>query len=66
MSTKGLTTIKAQALLSLSEIGSCNLDELNDRLFIEKITVTRILDGLAKKGWVKKERGKEDRRIVTV
>lgn len=61
-----MTGTQARTLQLLSEEGSHRISQLHDQLFIESSTTTRILDGLVKKGYIIRERSRNDRRTVTV
>lgn len=39
---------------------------LSNRLSLEKSTVSRLLSGLEKRGWIERDRNPDDRRIVEV
>ena len=51
------------ALGTLSEEGPLAQQELADRLGLEKSTVSRLVAGLAERGWVVRERDADDRRF---
>lgn len=50
------------ALGELTEADALSQQELADRLGLEKSTVSRLADGMAKRGWLTRERATDDRR----
>jgi DNA-binding MarR family transcriptional regulator len=53
-------------LRSLGEEGSLNQSELSALLGIEKASSTRVLDELEQRNLIRRERSREDRRVVIV
>ncbi len=51
-------------MLVLLQAGSLRHGELAERTFRDRTTLTRFLDGLEKKGYVKRERAPDDRRSI--
>lgn len=51
-------------LFPLMEKESTNQKSLSDRLGKDKTTISRLVDGWVKKGWVKRTQNTEDKRIV--
>ncbi|XDD43753.1 MarR family winged helix-turn-helix transcriptional regulator [Leptospira sp. WS60.C2] len=53
-------------LLPLMEKESINQKGLSDRLAKDKTTISRLVDGWVKKGWVKRIQSPEDKRIFSL
>lgn len=62
----GLTGPQLVLLKELSSQGSLSVGELTDAVHLSQATVTGILDRLAKRGLVRRERSDEDKRRVLV
>ena len=63
---EGLTNIQWQALISIYFHRGVNCAVLARDLSYDKGATTRLLDVLEGKGWVTRERGRDDRRLVGV
>ncbi|MEL7357409.1 MAG: MarR family transcriptional regulator [Cyanobacteria bacterium J06560_6] len=57
---------EAHALMVLMQEQPLSQGMLSNRLNLEKSTVSRLLSGLEKRGWIKRDRNPDDRRIVEV
>ena len=53
-------------VISLIDEGGTEMSAFSSRLGIDNSTVTRLIDRLEKKNWVKRERSQLDNRIVKV
>lgn len=51
-------------MLVLLQAGSIRHGELAERTFRDRTTLTRFLDGLERKGYVKRERAADDKRSI--
>lgn len=63
---KGLTPAEGRTLIALKLYNIRSTAELAERLFVAKSRVTRILDGLVNKGFVKRSEDTADRRKCLV
>lgn len=61
-----LTHADARILLILNHQGKLLQDDLVKQMYIDKSAVTRMLQNLIKKGYIKKEISNEDRRFAYV
>jgi DNA-binding MarR family transcriptional regulator len=59
----GLTLSQRDVLLALWENGPTDQTALRDRLGLEQSSVSRLVDGLARRGLVALDPAKEDRRV---
>ncbi|MEO1386387.1 MAG: MarR family transcriptional regulator [Cyanobacteria bacterium J06634_6] len=57
---------EAHALMVLMQEQPLSQGMLSNRLSLEKSTVSRLLSGLEKRGWIERDRNPDDRRIVEV
>ncbi|MEL7070961.1 MAG: MarR family transcriptional regulator [Cyanobacteria bacterium J06581_3] len=57
---------EAHALMVLMQEQPLSQGMLSNRLNLEKSTVSRLLSGLEKRGWIERDRNPDDRRIVEV
>lgn len=57
---------EAHALMALMQEQPLAQGVLSNRLSLEKSTVSRLLSGLEKRGWIERDRNPDDRRIVEV
>jgi DNA-binding MarR family transcriptional regulator len=62
----GITGPQLWALKTISADGSLPLGELSNKMYLHPSTVTGVVDRLEKKGYVVRDRGQEDRRVVEV
>jgi MarR family transcriptional regulator, organic hydroperoxide resistance regulator len=62
----GITGPQLWALKTISQSGSMSLGELSKRMYINPSTITGVVDRLEKKGYVLRNRGEKDRRVVKV
>jgi len=62
----GITGPQLWALKIISADGSLSLGELTKKMYLHPSTVSGVVDRLEKKGYVARDRGREDRRVVTV
>jgi DNA-binding MarR family transcriptional regulator len=59
----GLTLSQRDVLLALYEEGSLDQSALRDRLGLEQSSVSRLVDGLVRRGLVELQTGDRDRRV---
>lgn len=57
---------EAHALMELMQNQPLSQGALVKRLSLEKSTVSRLLSGLEKRGWIERDRNPADRRVVEV
>lgn len=62
----GLTPSRFGALETLFHLGPLPQGELAAKLLKSEGNITLVVDNLERKGWVSRERGVKDRRVVTV
>ena len=62
----GITGPQLWALKTISANGNLPLGELTKKMYLHPSTVTGVVDRLEKKGYVVRDRGQEDRRVVKV
>ena len=62
----GITGPQLWALKTLSEYESLPLGELSRKMYLHPSTVTGVVDRLEAKGYVLRDRDREDRRVVNV
>ena len=62
----GITGPQLWALKTISANESLSLGELTKKMYLHPSTVSGVVDRLEKKGYVVRDRGQEDRRVVTV
>ena len=62
----GITGPQLWALKTICVNGSLSLGELSKKMYLHPSTVSGVVDRLEKKGFVVRDRGQEDRRVVTV
>ena len=62
----GITGPQLWALKIISTDGRLSLGELTKKMYLHPSTVSGVVDRLEKKGYVARDRGREDRRVVTV
>jgi len=62
----GITGPQLWALKIISADGRLSLGELTKKMYLHPSTVSGIVDRLEKKGYVVRDRGQEDRRVVKV
>jgi DNA-binding MarR family transcriptional regulator len=63
---EGVTIAQCHTLLELQSHDSINLNELSEKLYLDKSTVSRTVDGLVKNGTVNRIVPKENRRKVMI
>jgi len=61
-----LTVTELHTIALVGRLGSPRMSELAQRGHVTRGTITFMIDKLAKKGYVKRTRGKTDRRVVRV
>jgi len=61
-----LYTEQYGVLCSLNEMGTLTLSQLAEQLYKDKTTITRLIDSLVKKEFIKKEPSQTDRRAFDV
>ena len=66
LSDVGLTESQFNILDALLHLGSLSQKDLGNKLLKSGGNITMVVDNLEKRGLVKRERGKEDRRYFTV
>lgn len=54
------------ALKTISAHGSLSLGDLSKKMYLHPSTISGVVDRLEKKGFVVRDRGREDRRVVKV
>lgn len=62
----GITGPQLWALKTISQNGSLPLGELSEKMYLHPSTITGVVDRLEKKGYVVRDRGEKDRRVVMV
>ena len=62
----GITGPQLWALKTIHKNRSLSLGELSKKMYLHPSTITGVIDRLEKKGFVLRDRGQEDRRIVKV
>ena len=62
----GITGPQLWALKTLSTEGSLSVGDLSKKMYLHPSTVTGVVDRLEKKGYVVRDRGQKDRRVVKV
>lgn len=62
----GITGPQLWALKTISTEGSLSLGELSKKMYLHPSTITGLVDRLEKKGYVLRDRGQKDRRVVKV
>jgi len=62
----GITGPQLWALKIISADGRLSLGELTQKMYLHPSTVSGVVDRLEKKGYVARDRGRKDRRVVTV
>jgi DNA-binding MarR family transcriptional regulator len=60
----GLTITQCHPLLEIEEMGQSNLKDLASKMNLDKSTLSRTIDGLVRRGLVKREADSDDRRYV--
>lgn len=63
---EGVTLAQCHTLLELQLQKSIGLNELSEKLYLDKSTVSRTVDSLVKKGTVNRDVPEENRRKVTL
>jgi len=62
----GITGPQLWALKTLFQNESLSLTDLSERMYLHPSTITGVIDRLEKKGYVKRNRDKVDRRVIYV
>ncbi len=62
----GITGPQLWALKTVAANGSLSLGELSKQMYLHPSTISGVVDRLEKKGFVVRDRGQEDRRVVRV
>jgi DNA-binding MarR family transcriptional regulator len=62
----GITGPELWVLKSISTNGSISPGHLSKKMYLHPSTITGVVDRLEKKGYVLRDRGQEDRRVVKV
>lgn len=62
----GVTVSQCHALMELVELEGLTVNELSDRLCLDKSTVSRIIESLVNSDLVSRENPKENRRIAMI
>lgn len=62
----GITGPQLWALKTISENEKLSLGELSKRMCLHPSTITGVVDRLERKGYVLRDRGQEDRRVIKV
>ena len=62
----GITGPQLWALKTISANGSLALGELSRKMYLHPSTISGVIDRLEQKGYVVRDRGHEDRRVVMV
>jgi DNA-binding MarR family transcriptional regulator len=63
---EGVTLAQCHALLELQLHKSISLNELSEKLYLDKSTVSRTVDSLVRNGAVNREVPRRNRRMVTI
>lgn len=66
LSRYDLTYTQYIVLLVLWEVKKCTVKELGERLYLDSGTLTPVLKNLQQKGYLEKNRSKQDERVVEV
>jgi len=61
--SRGITRAQWRVLIMLSRIDGCTQSELAERLYVERITLCRMVDRLAEAGFVERRADPSDRRV---
>jgi MarR family 2-MHQ and catechol resistance regulon transcriptional repressor len=64
--TLDLTEKQLGVLEALLHLGPLQQHELGDKLLVSRANVTLIVDQLSRRGWVRRERRRDDRRCILV
>lgn len=62
----GLDAAPLSALLKLRRQDGLTITELGDKLFLKASTITSLVDRMERDGLVRRERNKDDRRVVRI
>jgi len=62
----GLTVEKYRAMLAIARFTDCTMTELSQFTFIDRTTLTRMIDQLVARGWVTRGHAPRDRRHVVL
>lgn len=62
----GFTSSQCYSLIEILKAGSLTMNELSEKMKLDSSTMTRVIDKLVRDELIKRERDKEDRRIVLV
>ncbi len=62
----GITGPQLWALKTIYAVESLSLSELSQKMYLHPSTVTGVVDRLEKKGYVFRDRGQKDRRVIQV
>ena len=62
----GITGPQLWALKTISQNGKLSLGELTKKMYLHPSTITGVVDRLEKKGYVSRDRGQGDRRVINV
>lgn len=62
----GVSLVQCHALMEIDPDDSMNLGELSDRLYLDKSTVSRTVDGLVKNRLLKREIPDQNRRKISL
>lgn len=63
---QAVAVAEAHTLMELMQTQPLSQSALSKRLSLEKSTVSRLLTGLEKRGWIERDRNPADRRIVEI
>lgn len=63
---EGVTVAQCHTLLALPRGGSIKLNDLSEKLFLDKSTVSRTVDSLVRNGTVNRIIPEENRRVVRI
>lgn len=62
----GCTDLQIESMLFLLEYEKLSMNEMSNKINLNRSTATRIIDHLAREGYIKREQDKEDKRIFYV
>jgi len=62
----GITGPQLWALKTIFQNGSLSLRDLSERMYLHPSTITGVMDRLEKRGYVSRDRDREDRRVIKV
>jgi len=61
---EGFTISQSYILIYLLKSGSLSMNEISEKMNLDRSTITRILDNLIRDGYIEKNRSKNDGRVI--